>query len=380
MRLATFILECEERILQEFEDFARTHTEAGEVMDIAALRDHASAILRAIALDIGQPQTKAEQTEKSMGDAPAAPATAAPTAAEQHGADRAGSGFSLQEMFAEYRALRASVPRLWVEKCSALAADDLEDLMRFNEAIDQALAESITRFSTGLGESKDMFIAILGHDLRTPLGAVLTAAGFLADEGNLTGANATMVSRIQSSGRRMESLVEDLLVFTRSRLGRGIPVELARTDLGEILRETVAEMSAHYPAVDFRVESVGDVVAEVDAGRITQALSNLIGNARQHGAPESPITVRAEGRAGTVVISVHNEGSVIDTEDQRVIFEPFKRNIAQKRVHDGGSLGLGLYIAQQIALAHGGTIEVSSTATDGTTFSLHLPRTPDSTA
>jgi signal transduction histidine kinase len=376
MRLADFILEHEERILQEFEDFARTHTAAGEAMDIAALRDHASAILRAVALDIDQPQSSAEQKKKSMGDAPAAPVAATPTPAEQHGADRAGSGFSLPEMFAEYRALRASVPRLWVEMCNALNPDDINDLMRFNEAIDQALAESITMFSTGVEESKEMFIAILGHDLRTPLGAVLTAADFLAEEGSLTGANATMVSRIRSSGRRMESLIGDLLDFTRSRLGRGIPVDLEKTDLGAVLRETVAEVSANYPGVEFHVETTGNITAVADAGRITQALSNLIGNARQHGAANSPITVGALGKAGEVVISVHNVGSVIEAADQRVIFEPYKRNSAQKRERDGGSMGLGLYIAREIAVAHGGWIEIRSSAAEGTTFSFHIPRDP----
>ncbi len=373
MRLAAFIAEQNEEILQEFEDFARTHTESGRDMDIAALRDHASAILHAIALDMAKPQTEAAQKEKSKGDAPSAEG-AALTAAEQHGAGRAGSGFSLEEMFAEYRALRASVLRLWIQRCEALDLDDLADLMRFNEAIDQALAESITKFAAGIGESKEMFIAILGHDLRTPLGAVMTASGFLVSEGGLTGANATMASRIQTSAASMNNLIADLLDFTRSRLGQGIPIDLEDTDLDAIIRETIGEINAYHPDAEFEIEVLGDVAGEFDPFRISQALSNLIGNARQHGQAGTPITVTAKGKADVIVISVHNRGKAIAPEDLRVIFDPYKRNNAPKEGQDRGSMGLGLYIAHQIVIAHGGSLNVRSSVEEGTTFEMHLPR------
>jgi signal transduction histidine kinase len=375
MRLPQFIADNTESILAEFEEFARTHTTAGDTMDIAALRDHAAGMLAAICLDISEHQSDEAQEVKSKGDAPPSD-DEAPTAAEQHGSDRAVSGFTLDEMFAEYRALRGSVLRLWTEAVDRrLDEHDVDDLIRFNEAIDQSLAESITRFSTGIDRAREMFIAILGHDLRSPLGAVLTASSFLEAEGGLEEANLTMARRIHSSAERMQKLVADLLDFTTARLGRGIPIDPEEADIAAIARETMAEVGSQYPDRELRFEAAGDTGGEWDAQRISQALSNLIGNAVQHGARGTPITVDVSGEEGEVVVSVHNEGSVIRAEDVGQIFDPFKR-IPTGEAQGGvdGSMGLGLYIAQQIAFAHGGWIEVRSSAEEGTNFLLHLPR------
>ena len=373
MRLAEFVVANEESILQEFENFARTHTTAGESMDIAALRDHASAMLHAIALDMNQPQTRAAQAAKSRGDAPKSHESGR-TPAAKHGSDRAGSGFTMAEMFAEYRALRASVLRLWTESRKALDETDLADVMRFNEAIDQALSESITQFTSHISESREMFLGILGHDLRSPLDAILAASSFLTTDGNLTAANLTMATRIQSSATRMRTLVTDLVDFTRSRLGGGIPVERSEADIGEIAREVITEIGASYPGTEFRFESSGDVRGQWDSKRVTQALSNLIGNARQHGSERTRITVTARGEADEVVVSVHNHGPAIPPDEQRVLFEPYRRRSSGQQRDDAGSVGLGLYIAQEIALAHGGSIDVQSSADRGTTFTLRLPR------
>lgn len=374
MRLAQFIREEQERILEEFEEFARTHTSAGETMDIRALRDHAGGMLSAIVLDMEQPQSEADQERKSKGDAPDE-GQLADTAAERHGTDRADSGFSLQEMFSEYRALRASVLRLWTEDHGALDGTDVHDLIRFNEAIDMALAESITRFSTGLDHSREMFLAILGHDLRTPLNAIVTASSFLATNGGLTGRNLTLAERIYRSGRRMNGLVRDLLDFTRSRLGRGIPLTPMEIDLVEIGREAVEEVQAVHPTSELRFEASGNVRGEWDPSRVSQALCNLIANAVQHGAVSTPIVVTARGEADDVVVSIHNLGRVIKAEDHQLIFDPFKRIVSAES--DGtsqSSMGLGLYIAKEIALAHGGSIRVRSSVEQGTTFQLTLPR------
>jgi signal transduction histidine kinase len=374
MRLSTFILSNTEQILQGFEEFARTHTTADETMDIASLRDHAAPMLAAIAADMQQPQSEGARARKSRGDAPAA-AEGAPTAAAQHGTDRAGSGFTLEEMFAEYRALRASVLRLWTRARGQLDETDLQDLIRFNEAIDQALAESITRYSTGIEQSREMFLAILGHDLRTPLSAVLTASSFLVTEGELTGANFTLAARIKRSGERMQALIGDLLDFTRSRLGRGIPVTRTSTDVERIGREVIEEIGAHHPDRELHLETSGDLRGEWDDKRIAQALSNLIGNAVQHGAEDTPIAVGARGKADEVIVTVHNLGPVIAGDDQHRIFKPFQRVVlAESSRPEQASMGLGLYIAQQIAIAHGGWIDVRSSEEHGTTFELRLPR------
>lgn len=375
LRLHEFIAESSESILAEFEEFARTHTAVGDAMDIAALRDHAGEMLEAIALDISQDQSVEERELKSKGDAPL-PADSDPTAAEKHGTDRAGSGFTLGEMFAEYRALRASVLRLWTDAGERrLDERGVEDLVRFNEAIDQSLAESVNRFSTDLERSREIFLAILGHDLRTPLGAVLTASELLVSGGDLAERNLSMATRIRSSAERMKKLVGDLLDFTAARLGHRIPIARADADVAEITREAVAEIGGQFPDRDLRFVATGETSGEWDAPRLSQAVSNLIGNAVQHGAPGTGIRVEVVATADEVVVSVHNKGSTIPAEEIRQIFSPFKRipPATEQRTVEG-SIGLGLYIAQQIALAHGGWIEVRSPDEDGTTFLLHLPR------
>jgi signal transduction histidine kinase len=375
MRLARFIGAEEERILQEFEEFARTHTRPGDRMDILALRDHAASMLSAIALDMEQPQSDADQERKSKGRAPDDD-QAVDTAAEKHGTVRADSGFSLQEMVSEYRALRASVLRLWTDGHPSLDETDMQDLIRFNEAIDMALAESITTFSTALDHSKEMYLAVLGHDLRTPLNAIVTASSFLTTNGGLTGRDLNLAKRIHSSGTRMNGLVGDLLDFTRSRLGRGIPIAPVEVDLAEIGRDAVDECQASHPGGEIGFEVSGNLQGTWDPSRVNQALCNLIGNAAQHGAATTPIAVTARGEADEVVVSIHNRGRVIEPDDQRLIFDPFKQVISEEsEATSQSSMGLGLYIAQQIALAHGGSIGVRSTEEEGTTFELHLPRT-----
>jgi hypothetical protein len=154
MRLSEFIATNREQILIDWEAFARTLGPVSETMDIAALRDHASEMLTAIAADLNTPQTDSQQHEKSVGNAPVDIADPA-TPAEEHGADRAVRGFDIGQMVSEYRALRASVVRLWIGATGLLESSDLEDLTRFHEAIDQALAESVTRYTLDLDQSKE---------------------------------------------------------------------------------------------------------------------------------------------------------------------------------------------------------------------------------
>ena len=159
MRLADFIETNLEPILAEWVTFARTRPGSG-AMDLTALRDHAAEMLAIIVTDLRTTQTDDEQHTKSYGADP--DPRSAETAAETHGAGRATSGFTVSEMVAEFRALRASVLRLWTESRGALDSDDVVDMVRFNEAVDQALAESMTRFTHSLDQSQDMFVAILG--------------------------------------------------------------------------------------------------------------------------------------------------------------------------------------------------------------------------
>ena len=186
MRLSEFMLSHREEILSEWVAFARSCLPTANGMDLAMLRDHASEMLDTIAADLDTPQTKLEQVDKAEGKSDAEPDSEAPdTAAQSHGAARAECGFTVEHMVSEYRALRATVIRLWIEATGELTRKDLDDLVRFNEAIDQALAESTSRFTQDLDHSKEMFLAMLGHDLRTPLGAIIGSAHIMVNTKDL---------------------------------------------------------------------------------------------------------------------------------------------------------------------------------------------------
>lgn len=344
-------------------------------MDIPALRDHAKEMLAVIATDLETPQTPKEQTDKAEGKTDAGESGPAATAAQEHGAARAVSGFSVAEMLSEHRALRASVIRLWTKQMPQLAADDLEDMIRFNEAIDQATAESVTQFGEELGQTKDRFLAILGHDLRNPLGAIMMSASFMLELEELGEPQRGLITRIESSARRMNGLVGDLLDYTRIELGGdAIPISPAQMDVTRMVRDVASEVGTRYPKSTVNVEVGGDLRGKWDSARLTQALTNLVTNAVQHGAQDSPIAVAAHGTATEVVISVQNAGAVIPMADLGRIFEVGTK-AGTDSVHADEHLGLGLFIVERIVAAHGGTIDVDSAKEGGTTFTIHLPRT-----
>jgi signal transduction histidine kinase len=374
VQLADYIEGNVETILAEWVAFAESCGKPGASMDVAALRDHAEAMLKDIIVDLRTPQTSQEQSDKSKGNATDAE-TAPETAAEVHGAGRAESGFSVGEMVSEYRALRASVIRLWTEACGTLTSDDLQDLMRFNEAIDQALAESISRFTEDVDYSREMFLAILGHDLRSPLNVVIMASQFMLDAGELEEPNKTLTTRISRSSRRMNKMVGDLLDFTRSRLGSSIPITRKRMDLAKESANAAEETQAANAGTTVEVTTEGDVSGNWDCERISQVLSNLLGNAVQHGAPQTTIRLTTRGEADAVVMEVHNWGPAIPEEGLSDIFNPFKRLTTQEGpASPTSSLGLGLYIADRIVIAHKGTITVTSSEEGGTLFAVRLPR------
>ena len=378
MRLAEFMLTHREQILSEWVAFARTCLTPSETMDLDGLRDHASEMLDAIAKDLNTPQTRLEEAEKSEGKSDAEPDSGAPdTAAQAHGAARAESGFSVEQMVSEYRALRASVTRLWIDAAGVLSRQDLADLVRFNEAIDQALAESTSRFSQDLEHSKEMFIAMLGHDLRTPLGAIIGSAHIMVNTKDLPEVALKRAFLILNSGQRMNALVGDLLDFTRSRLGRGIPILRAEMDVARVCRQTVEELAAMHPQRVMNFEASGNLQGQWDRARISQVFSNVISNAVQHGSANTPIDVVVRGDDNGVDVAIRNQGPVIPAGEVDKIFNPLYRVDGDKPVAPREGLGLGLYIAERIVAAHGGTINVESSEEHGTTFTIHLPRLRD---
>ena len=374
MRLADFILTNRAAILAEWEEFAKTCSPASGSMGLVALSDHANEMLTVIAQDLKTPQGGLEQSEKSKGNAPA-PDTNIRTAAEKHGTGRAESGFTIDEMVAEYRALRASVVRLWTKEQGELTHTDLEDLTRFNEAIDQALTESVTRFTQDLDKSKEMFLAMLGHDLRTPIGAVMTSAKFMLETKELAEPHLTLTSRIVSSTTRMNQMVGALLDFTRSRLGGGIPIDRASLNMGKVVHDVVNEIQAAHPNRKIDVDARGALTGQWDCARVSQVLTNLVGNAFEHGSDRTIVTIAVQGDEKEVSVSIHNRGAAIPEDQMDGLFNAMKRQgMADKADGPSANLGLGLYIADQIVRAHKGRIDVKSSEEAGTTFTVHLPR------
>jgi signal transduction histidine kinase len=373
-RLPRFIREHTDEILADWEAFARTLPMA-ESMNVAALRDHAKEMLGVIARDLETAQTAGEQSAKAEGKSDAGELGPPSTAAQEHGAARAASGFTIAQMLSELRALRASVIRLWTAETLQLAATDLEDMTRFNEAIDQAIAESVTQYSEEIGQSRERFLAVLGHDLRNPLGAIITSSSFMLELDELAERDRALVRGIASSARRMNQMVSDLLDFAQTSFGgEGIPIARAPMDVGRMIQDVVSEVTARYRTRHVNVETDGDLRGQWDCARLTQVLTNLVVNAVQHGTEQAPIMVAAHGAPAEVVISVRNEGLVIPREDLAQIFRPGTRAGGSDTAQDDGHLGLGLFIVDRIVAAHGGTVDVRSTNDNGTTFSVHLPR------
>ena len=371
--LSAFIRDNNELLLQEWESFARTLLPPGKTLDRPGLRDDAENLLRSIAQDMERPPDPAQPSHRSsphdIEDHP--PGAAAHT----HAYDRFAVGFDLDQLVAEYRALRTSVLRLWTERINHADQLTLQELNRFHEAIDGALADSVGRYSAIMQRSKDLFLAVLGHDLRSPLGAVMAAAGALLqseDENNNGSAKAAAL--ILRSTTRMGHMVSDLIDFTRTRLGTGLPLVRVRTNLGIVLQQAIEETEATHPTRTIRVEARGNLQGSWDESRIKQVLSNLIENAIYHGNAESAVTVSLRGDDHQVVLTVHNEGAPIPERERERIFEPLITAPETSSPLTSKHLGLGLYIARQIVRAHGGTIEVQSEASSGTTFTVKLPR------
>ncbi len=376
MALAGFIRENIESILAEWEAFAVTLSPAAETMTSLALRNHAREILLAIARDIDA--GRLDSGPRALPSHGSTVAAGAETAAAAHGALRQRAGFDLAQHAAEYRALRASVLRLWREHVVLAQESDLADVMCFTDAVDQALAESVASYAREMMRSRDTFLAILGHDLRSPLSAISMSAHYLAASGRVAPDDMPALARISQSTLTMNLLIRDLLEFTRTRLGKRIPVVTATHDIALLCEDAHDEVQAACPDCVVDLELSGDLHAQVDAARLRQVLSNLLNNAVQYGDAGVPIALSARGDADAVVVEVHNQGPAIPAEALQVIFDPLVQ------VADGDtrpadplstSLGLGLFIAHEIVIRHGGTLRVTSTRAEGTAFTVTLPRT-----
>jgi signal transduction histidine kinase len=217
----------------------------------------------------------------------------------------------------------------------------------------------------------EMLTAVLSHDLRSPLNAVLTSAMLIQRRSTEQPVKDT-AGRILSSGKRMSRMIEDMLDMARVRLAGGIQLKREAADLGALIDRVVSEVQAAYPERKIEVRRAGNLNGDWDGERLAQVASNLLGNALQHGDENRVVQVTVDGaRVGEVVITVENSGT-IPPDLLPQLFDPFRG--AQRQTGRTEGLGLGLYIVQQIVLAHGGTVDVQSGDENRTVFAVRVPR------
>jgi signal transduction histidine kinase len=375
MRLADFISSNIEKIMSDWVAFARTKISVGRGMTDLALRDDAAAILLEVARDMGTLQSSQEQQAKSHGEGVLGPSVPlAPSYA--HAMQRVRSGFEVNQMVSEFRALRATVLRLWSESAGNASIEDLNDVTRFNEAIDQALAESLKFFVSEVDRARNLFMGMLGHDLRTPLSTISMCSGILKLR---RPEDVRELDMIQRGAEQMRRLVDVVLTYTRRSLGTVLPLELNHVRLDELVRNCVHDLAATNPGREIVLDATDRLEGVWDATRVSQLVSNLVGNALKYGTVDKPISVLLQiDSSDSAVLCVHNFGPHIAPNLIADIFEPLIRGTAPAgpaRV-GGANMGLGLYIAREVASAHYGTIHVTSDAEAGTQFEVRLPRTP----
>lgn len=284
-----------------------------------------------------------------------------------HALTRLGHGVGLDTLLAEYQVLR----ELILEHVLDEAHDDKRGIIALDRAFDLAFAEAVRRFTMHRDEVRERFVGILGHDLRNPLMALTLAAETILETPCSQSGHARLAAAIRKGGERMSRMNSDLVDFALGQLGGGIPALPQTCDMADICREAVDEMRATHPDRDIKLDTTGHLAGSWDRDRVIQVISNLVANALLHG--EDPIRARAyeSDDRQFVITEVTNEGAPIPAELIGGLFDPFRRGARAKK----GGLGLGLYIVQQIALAHGARVDVESTA-DGTTFRIAWPRAP----
>ena len=373
MGLSEFIVLHAQRIVDEWEQFAETLTPAAETLNRTQLRDHAHSILLAAARDMNTRQSASEQAAKAKGEG-LEKTPSLDEAAASHGELRHTVGFDLVQMTSEFRHLRACVIRLWVNHLESPELTYFQDMIRFNEAIDEALAESTAAYAEQVNRSRDIFLAILGHDLRAPLQAVKMSTEMLLRKAPLDSKGLSLVGNIQNGARHMGAMVSDLLEFVRSRLGSSLPIEPKPMNLADAAREAIAEACAGRPDCQVHLHTDGDTQGQWDRGRIDQLLQNLIGNALQHGLNGQVPTLSLDGTADSVELRMHNFGPPIPQAALGTVFDPLVRSATEELGSNSTSLGLGLFIVKEVVQAHRGTIEVASSEAGGTTFTVVLPR------
>lgn len=349
--VADFIRNNREALLEDWLERVRsTPSPANHSTDV--LRDHLPDLLDRIADSVESGQSSRELEEIS----------------QRHARLRHEIGFDLRGLVTEYHVLRDV---LLDALRSAPGSPDDEHRAAFHAYLDTAIMEAVHCYVEERERARQLFIGILGHDLRGPINTIsLMTQRLLRDQHDLDPRQVKRISRVSSALTGMQRMIDELLDFTRGRLEGGFPVHREEGDLRELVEEAVEETRMTHPDRDVRLRMPPPqerMHGEWDWDRVEQALANLLSNAVRHG--EDPIEVDVQLRGDRVEIGVANGGEVPD-DVLPTLFDPFRTTTGTH----GGGLGLGLYIAREIAHAHGGTVEVETGPEHGTRFTLVLSR------
>ena len=250
-------------------------------------------------------------------------------------------------------------------------------MIRFNEAIDEALVQSISTYSEETARTRDTFLAVLGHDLRSPLHVMAMAGHFLKKSQDASEAIHEAGTQIIISSASMNLMVNDLLEYGRTQLGGTFAIKRHIVDMRRICLRVMDEARVAHPECEFILQPSGELIGPFDEARLQQVFSNLLNNAAHFCAPKAPIEMIVQGELNVIKVKIHNVGPIIPHKSLQSIFDPLMQlsvNATNKNCMPH-SAGLGLYIARAITHAHGGTIKAESSRHLGTVFTVQLPRT-----
>jgi phosphoserine phosphatase RsbU/P len=286
---------------------------------------------------------------------------------------RRQDGSTLPVVFNAVRRVQGSVT---VHDIAAFVARDRDayerELLRSRARLEELVTE-LTRLESEAQDratAAEQMIGIVSHDLRNPLSTIRLATALLNGTNPSDNQKRTL-DRLARATERADHLISDLLDFTQARLGKGLSVALAPIDLHEVIAHAVDELGLMYSRRVLRHSRSGTGACHGDGNRLAQLVGNLVSNAMTYGDPAAPVSVTSSVAASSFSIAVHNAGTPIPPEAQARIFQPMTRGTD---TNAGRSVGLGLFIVQEIVRAHGGSVKVTSTAEEGTTFVSTMPR------
>ena len=362
MSLPHFIHESLDDILSEWERECANSPRGAEP---AVRRVHFGKVLQAVA---------DEMKRSKAADPAAAVATVASFARKAGAGDVPAAPHShASQLVDDYASLRASVVRQWRRRHPDPSPADLDDLVYFNEAMDRSLAELAATFSPSESQPQSLFLGVLNHELRTSVASILMSAQVLTHRSAPGTPEAKAAQRILRSCQQVRQALDALSDFTKVRLGEHLEIDRVSDDMGVLCRQALDAYARIDPERKVRLTSDGDLSGDWDTTRVREAVGGLLANAARFASRGSAVTIAVDGHAADEIkVTVHGDGTPIDVETLRTIFDPVARVESENTTYAG--LGLGLFIVRKVVDAHGGQVSVEAAPGTGTTFTVVLPR------